>query len=1604
MKRVSTTVRKCGIGFVSLVLGTVLVLTGTWQSPMLASAKTRLGDTYTGDYNSLEEQRAAGVDLAIEIASEGMVLLKNQNNALPMEGVTRVSVFGKRGQDPVYNGSGSGGNSGITPISLYDGLERAGFVINPTLASMYEGVSSTGNIKTGSSGQSAETIEAPVNDTNYNADVRASYADYSDAAIIVIGRGGGEGGDLKRANVDGHSDKTEHSLELSDDEKLLLQHVKSQKKADGTPMFDKIIYLINTAAAFEATPLQDDPDVDAIVWIGMPGGNGMAAVGQILNGTVNPSGHLPAIWAANMKQDPTWFNFGNMNQIYGLDNGGDYGDSYSGTPYVSMFGTPNLDGITDANGRSAYRTLDYSEGIYMGYKWYETAATIPGYFNASAPEGAELPYGITEVMPDGEDDTYYNRFNGVLYPFGYGLSYTSFEWTVGEPSVTTISSDTQVSISVTVKNTGSVAGKEVVQLYFDPPYDEGGIEKAATNLVTYAKTGMLQPGAEQTLTLTFNARELAAFDWNDANDNNFAGYELEQGTYGIQLKRNSHDVVAEKDISVQQTFKYDGSTPALNYNEGYGETSEAVFSQDNEYNTNRDRWMKEGSEGSTANYVSRADWKLPDPVKASELEFSDEIHKFMTEESGANATDDVATDLWMKTEADIPDDWTQAADTSDRVGGKTKIQLSEMSGLSFDDPKWTEFMNQLTYQEMVDLLSNSSYQTPALDAAGKPQTIDADGPTQIGDGNTSWPSEPVQAATFNTDIGYRVGRLVGHESISNGTAGWYGPGLNLNRSPFGGRNFEYYSQDGVHAGIYAAAVSKGATEMGVIVYSKHMVLNDQESYRYGAGGVSVWISEQALRECYLRPWEYIIKYGDCNAAMSSYSKIGAVHSTHNYVLNQIVLKDEWGFDGIIVTDMYGSTLTNRWAAGTSGDVAVRNGVTPLGTYQSYKKITGEWDAANNCVVVPKTKTITGWVNTVPDKDTNDAVYTTNVTYSDEMVESPTQWYWVRNTAQRMMYVVGNSNAMTGLHEYKIEFNPNYAGSGESTVVMVKGGSTFETPEPPLRPGYTFAGWYSDLDCTQAATINNAPTANAVYYANWVPSEGALTITFNENYYGAPEETEQLVPYGNKATGYTPVRDGYTFVGWYTDPYCAEGTEADLTKPVYQNHTLYAKWQSQATTIDLQFDANYDGNTYNSSHLFKVVSGSPITLPDDVPEREGYIFAGWTRDTWAGALVPGLILNGRGAVAGMGNTPMMVKALWLPENTQTVNVTFNQNYEGSPADVSFKVPAGQKLAGNSVYYAGDNLTYINAVDSAERPGYTFVEWNTAADGTGKTFDPTNDTFSAGTTYYAIWQVNQYAVTVNYNYNGAPAATSALADYGTKLSAIEVLSENPTRFGYSFAGWYLDAAGRIVADLNEPLTQATTLYAKWQINSYNVTFDYNCSEIADKVESHEYGSKLVAPETPVRYGYLFDGWYADEAGTGSVVNIGDQTVSGNVVYYAKWIKNSATVTFNYNFEGGATHEYVIENGETAPVIAYPNRAGYTFAGWYLDASCATAADLNAEVYGDVTYYAKWVSETQANEQTSGGCGSAVASDLAIAGAALAVAAGAAVIFARKKSGKN
>lgn len=1567
------TIRKAAVSLLALVVALMTMLSVLLADLNRVSAETQTGINFTVDYQSLDEQREAGRELAAEVAGEGMVLLKNSNNTLPLaSSIRNISVFGKRGQDPAYNGSGSGGNSGITPVSLYDALGNAGFNINPVLANMYENTRSTGNIKTGSSGQSSETIEVPVTAENYTSAVTASYNSYNDAAIIVIGRGGGEGGDLKRANVDGHTDVTEHSLELNDAEKDLLEHVK----ANG---FDTIIYLVNTAAAFELAVLEDDPAVDAILWIGMPGGNGMTAAAQILTGALNPSGRLPAIYPANFKQDPTWFNVGNNNQIYGADNGGTaeaYGDGYAGMPYMQMLGTPGYkDPVVNAEGESYFWTLNYEEGIYMGYRWYETAATIDGYYigsNAALPSGAELPYGITNVMPAGETDSYYNRYNGVVYPFGYGMSYTSFAWEVGSPSVTALEADTEVSIPVTVTNTGRVAGKEVVQVYSNPPYTAGEIEKATANLITFAKTDDLEPGESETLTLTFNARDLASFDYNDANNNDFEGYELEAGNYVISLSANSHEANGTVTLTVANDIRYDGSTDALNYNEGYGETSEAIFSQDDKYNTNLEHWLQDPDAAPA--YISRADWKLPvGPADEDARTFVNEAfdiqleNMYNTYESGGF---DQTTDPYYVEE--VPDGWTQAVDTTGRVNGKTAIQLSEMAGVPFDDEKWTEFMNQLTYDEMVNLLSNSSYSTPALDAVGKPRTTDADGPTQLGSGSTSWPSEPVQAATFNTGLGYAVGRMVGNESILTGRTGWYGPGMNTNRSPFGGRNFEYFSQDGVHAGIYGAAVVQGATDMGVLVYAKHMVLNDQESYRYSNGGTSPWVNEQAFREIYMRPWEYAIKHGNLNAAMSSYSKVGLVHATGNYMLNHVMLMDEWGFDGIIVTDMYGSNATNRWSHGTAGDLAVRNGVTPLGSYQGSKRISGRWNAQGGYVEVPSSRVAQDWQLSTRDNGgttiNNNAGYSATIVDSETYIESASQWYWVRNTAQRMLYTVGNSNAMDNLNELNIVFDANYEG-GEDVIVRVMKGESFTTPAEPVRPGYTFVGWANDQAGTTVASINNTPEENVTYYAMWVPGEGALTVTFNQNYYGAPEAAVQITPYGNPvAAPATPVRSGYTFGGWYTDVACTDGNEADLSLPIYQSYNLYAKWTRNQVTV------TFNLNGGNGENIVRTLNQNDVLTFPSVPERDGYDFGGWAVVT--GGWSPSTTYVVPGAPVTEDTT---YTAQWVAAADTNNTATFDLNYDGAPAAFDIAVAQGSG---------------VPVPASPAREGYTFTGWFPNANGSGTELDE-DAQITADTTFYAGWEIESYTVTVNNNYEGSASSTIE-AEYGIVFSDLEI--ETPVRAGHTFLGWYLDAECRIVANLENAVTADTILYAKWGVNSYDITFDYNYDGMDDLVVSGEFGSAIARPEDPVRYGYLFDGWFTAPDGS-DAVNFDTATVGGDVTYYAHWLLNGSNVTFVYNDGASQDVTRFVENGE---VIEFPQpaRAGYTFGGWYLDAALTQAADVNAPVAGNVTYYASWIdngSGTQ-EEPEDGGCGSVLFGGAAFVGAACLVA-GVALIRRKK-----
>lgn len=788
------------------------------------------------------EAFANAQEVNLKLAEEGFVLLKNENAALPMNKGARISVFSKNSVNLSYGGSGSGGFDTSNNKNLYESLNDAGFVTNPTLKNFYES-SQSGPVRTANSSdldngdnQKIATAETPQN--KYTDAVRNSYADYSDAALVVITRIGGEGFDLPRYQGDseGAVSPDSHYLELDQNEIDLLTAV-----TDGT--FKRVVVVFNTPSSFEATFLKDSAyaafadKIDAAVWIGFTGSNGITALGEILNGDVNPSGRLVDTWAADFTKNPSFVNFG----------------------------TGCLPDTTDKYDGGMYYSVDYEEGIYVGYRYYETRGET-----------------------DGED--WYNA--NVVYPFGYGLSYTTFDWTVGDASASEIELGTTITVPVTVKNTGSVAGKEVVQLYASAPYTLGGIEKAHKVLVGFAKTKLLQPGESETVTVSFDPYSAASYDYRDANSNGFSGYELEAGEYTLYVSRNAHE--SEKAIALNLAADVQiGTDPTTD--------SEVV----NRYTDSEDfldsDWQLDAM-------LSRADWEgtWPTPQTAQQHAGTDRLYEEIRSEEHNNPTDfDSEEYPWFGEEPTLT--------------LRDLLPSAEAEGyepvVSYDDERWEELMMGCDEEEMIALINNGAYHTLAMESVGLPATIHGDGPSgftcfmskeQV-NGTCQYVSEPVMASTWNINLMNELGEAIGEEgTIGDKATGQpyssiYAPGVNIHRSPFGGRCSEYFSEDPFISGMMGAAEVQGIQSRGVLPTVKHFVANEQETHRSIGGDLS-WLSEQALREIYLKPFEYTVKLGETRGIMTSFNRIGTRWTGGDYRLLTEILRNEWGFNGLVICD------------------------------------------------------------------------------------------------------------------------------------------------------------------------------------------------------------------------------------------------------------------------------------------------------------------------------------------------------------------------------------------------------------------------------------------------------------------------------------------------------------------------------------------------------------------------------------------------------------------------------------------------------------------------------------------------------------------------------
>ena len=788
------------------------------------------------------EAFANAQEVNLKLAEEGFVMLKNENAALPMNKGARISVFSKNSVNLSYGGSGSGGFDTSNNKNLYESLNDAGFVTNPTLKRFYES-SQSGPVRTANSsdldnGDNQKIATAETPQSKYTDAVRNSYADYSDAALVVITRIGGEGFDLPRYQGDseGAVSPDSHYLELDQNEIDLLTAV-----TDGT--FKRVVVVFNTPSSFEATFLKDSAyaafadKIDAAVWIGFTGSNGITALGEILNGDVNPSGRLVDTWAADFTKNPSFVNFG----------------------------TGCLPDTTDKYDGGMYYSVDYEEGIYVGYRYYETRGET-----------------------DGED--WYNA--NVVYPFGYGLSYTTFDWTVGDASASEIELGTTITVPVTVKNTGSVAGKDVVQLYASAPYTMGGIEKAHKVLVGFAKTKLLQPGESETVTVSFDPYSAASYDYRDANSNGFSGYELETGEYTLYVSRNAHE--SEKAIALNLAADVQiGTDPTTD--------SEVV----NRYTDSEDfldsDWQLDAM-------LSRADWEgtWPTPQTAQQHAGTDRLYEEIRSEEHNNPTDfDSEEYPWFGEEPTLT--------------LRDLLPSAEAEGyepvVSYDDERWEELMMGCDEEEMIALINNGAYHTLAMESVGLPATIHGDGPSgftcfmskeQV-NGTCQYVSEPVMASTWNINLMNELGEAIGEEgTIGDKATGQpyssiYAPGVNIHRSPFGGRCSEYFSEDPFISGMMGAAEVQGIQSRGVLPTVKHFVANEQETHRSIGGDLS-WLSEQALREIYLKPFEYTVKLGETRGIMTSFNRIGTRWTGGDYRLLTEVLRNEWGFNGLVICD------------------------------------------------------------------------------------------------------------------------------------------------------------------------------------------------------------------------------------------------------------------------------------------------------------------------------------------------------------------------------------------------------------------------------------------------------------------------------------------------------------------------------------------------------------------------------------------------------------------------------------------------------------------------------------------------------------------------------
>ena len=884
-----------GEAAIAMVLAVVVCVNMICFGPM----STLIG-LATGNGTLSDETNEEAAEVAEEIMEDGIVLLKNES-LLPLNETKKLNIFGWESINPAYGGAGSGGINDLYDIvSLNQGLENAGFSINQELVDFYNNYGAD-NPEMSIQKQSWTLPEPPVD--TYSDELIKSAKEYSDVAVVVLSRKAGEGHndipmDVRKAAYDNNSDEYddfpegEHYLQLSQTERDMVDMVCSN--------FDNVIVVYNGANQFELGFADEYPQIKSVVWCPGTGNVGFNALGKVFSGEVNPSGKTPDTFIYDMTTAPWWNNAEKTEYTNLADMAVEGMNAGTAQVYAPAF-------------------TNYVEGIYVGYKYYETAAQ----------EGA-IDYDKT-----------------VQYPFGYGLSYTEFEQKMGELE----EKDGQISVDVEVTNTGDVAGKDVVEVYYEPPYTNGGIEKSSANLIEFAKTDLLQPGESQTVTVTFSIEDMASYDENHAK-----AYVLEKGDYAISINSDSHTVLDQKTYTADKDVVYKG---------------ENKRASDDTAATN----VFEDAKGDVT-YLSRAD-HFANYEEATAAPASAELGEPYVSEYHLNSNFDKTTYL-------------NDEDVMPTTGADNGLTLADMRDADYDDPRWEKLLDQLTVDEMANMIAMAGYQTAAMDSVGKVATLDFDGPAAInnnftGVGSIGFPIEVVIASTWNKELAQTWGECMGKISQEMGAEGWYAPGMNTHRTAFGARNYEYFSEDGILAGNMGAKAVEGARKYGVYSYIKHFAL-----YEGNAKMVSVWSNEQAIREIYLKPFEISVKQGGANAVMVSWSFLGDKWTGESSNLMNTVLRDEWGFRGMALTDFF----RNNGHGFMNADAALANGVDAM------------------------LSTFNGEENNVANP------------------EHPTAVLQMRNACKNVMYTVVSSWAYDGEHEETGMENWKKAGIGIDIVIAL----------------------------------------------------------------------------------------------------------------------------------------------------------------------------------------------------------------------------------------------------------------------------------------------------------------------------------------------------------------------------------------------------------------------------------------------------------------------------------------------------------------------------------------------------------------------------------------